>query len=217
MMKYREKLLQCLIDDLDKPQFSVHMDYLTGGHDIRLFLEEGFKAFRELISLSEDNGWLDDFTPIFRLYMKDIEKIEKNPDISLLKSAKQLIKNLDKSTPPEVFLVKKVMGASVSSGGWHSHRDDEFESHSHTLANELFYGLFGFPDESIRKYIRINYRCSRFNSDYLTDYAPDYDMRDIDIEYNKNNSPSTRGTGQFTLVDERDLDFYRKYRAKHGE
>jgi hypothetical protein len=217
MVKYREKLLQCLIDDLDKPQFSVHMDYLIGGHDIRLYLEEGFKAFRELISLSEDNGWLDDFTPIFRLYMKDVEKIEKNPDVSLLRSAKQLIKNLNKSTPPEVFLVKKVKSASVSGGGWHSHRYDKFESHSYTLANELFYGLFGFPDESIGKYIHISYECIRFNECYLIDHTADYDTRFIDIEYNRGNAKPTGGTGQFTLLDERDLDFYRKYTAKHGD
>ncbi|MDR1426010.1 MAG: hypothetical protein LBI70_03405 [Rickettsiales bacterium] len=216
-MKYRELLLENLIRDwvdMDNSSFGVHMDGFIGTNDTITYLREGFGMFRELIQICRENSWLDNIIPYFCLYLKDSEKLMIDPNRLLLKNVGHLIRNLDKGTPPEIYMTKKI-GCSGIFGG-RGQNDSEFETHIYPMSNELLYKLFGFPDKTLTKSVYIKCVCFRNDENYLSDNIPIYGGY-IDIEYNRNNTRITRDFSRLVLQNKNDLEFYRKYRLEYGD
>jgi hypothetical protein len=221
-MEYREQLLEYLITDFidrDNSYFSMHMDSFVGKADIMAYLAEGFIVLEELIQICKENKWLDDFIPFFRLYLKKNERLEKNPNQSMLRSVDGLVRHLDKSIPPEIYLTKKIMcvGSCMDGMGTYKIGDSGFESHSYTLLNKTFHELFNFPRNNLTKNIYIKYSQVKENYDYYLDKTSPTYARCIDIIYNRNNTRVVKCVDRLTLRDGGALDFYRKYKLKHGE
>jgi hypothetical protein len=210
-MEYRKILLEYLVGDFvvrDNKSFGVHMDEFIGRRDSVAYLVEGFKVFGELIKICRENGWLNDFIPSFYLHMKNSEKVERDPNRSLLGSRECLIRNLDKIRPPEICLFGKLSYPNISR------KASAYDMHMYTLSNELLRKLFGFPNGVISESIYANYL--RFRDECcLEDMPPSY-RRCIDIKYNRNDARVVRHLKRLTLRDESALAFLREYEEKHG-
>jgi hypothetical protein len=209
-IEYGDVLLRYLIEDFvirDNTSFGVHMDEFIGNKDTKTYLVEGFKIFEKLIKICRKNSWLNDFIPYFRLFLKDSDRVEKDPNRSLFRNVKCLITNMDKYAPPEICIRQRMSCWRISEG---------CDEHIYPLSNELLYKLFGFPNEIISKSLYVYYVRANNNNYCLDDVAISY-SRNICISYIKNNVDVVRNLKRLPLRDKTTVDFFRKYESKQRD
>ena len=106
---YKEIVLNWLIQyyvekELGNQSIDIHVDQLLNIRSDKRYIEEGIKLYKALIDICKDNNLLNDFIPVFRISLKDTDKIEKYN----VKSLDDILKDVNHRRPPEICLYRKV-------------------------------------------------------------------------------------------------------------
>jgi hypothetical protein len=169
---------------------TAHVDSFIGEKsDNRLYIKEGLDAYEEFIDICRENDWLDNFIPIFFITLKEKKSFRKF-NISTLDD---IVNDMDLPfRPPEIYLKKKIDGAC-------SCHYSNFELYRKCLHNEfdaIFNRKFGKEYEIC--YEVLVYRHNDLSPDRLFEDRWVY-QREINIEYNENNSEIVRNVKRLTL------------------
>jgi hypothetical protein len=181
--RYRKILLENLVDEHYYGYPSLSMTDFVGERNTSVvFLTEGMKVLEELVHIARENGWLNDFVPSFRIYLRDSDRIEKDPTTTLLRSTRDLARNMHRYYSPSILMMKKIKGTDIFGS--------EIHTYSYSNPDDLLQRVFGFHDSEIGKHLYVQYSCTKNENDLL--YGVDVYCIYVDIQYNENNSEIVR-------------------------
>jgi hypothetical protein len=199
--KYREILLDHFAGSDATFWNDIAVINFIGKSEADVFIVEGMNILRELVQISRENDWLNDFVPSFELCLKDSEKIERDPSRTLFKDTKSLIRNLDIGLSPEICMEKKIQ---------YTIEDPRAEEHTYIYpsSSDLFHRIFGPTNSASEKNFYIKYVCVKSIDVYL---------RYIDVVYNENNSEVVRDVKRLKLKDKASIELVKKLREEERQ
>ncbi|MDR1426009.1 MAG: hypothetical protein LBI70_03400 [Rickettsiales bacterium] len=208
-IKHREILLNYFADCEVRWAWEGRMciDSFIGRSSAETFLLEGIKFLKELIRISRENDWLNDFVPSFEISLKNSEKIEKDPSKTLFKNIRCLAKNLSRCCPPDICMTKKILQTNSSRSEEHIH--------IYLPSGGLFQRIFGSFDDALEKNLYVKYVCMKNERDL--ENGVDVYTRYVEVLYNENNSKVIRDVKRLKLKDKASIELVKKLREEERQ